>query len=361
MEPPPPPLPSRSNSPRRKRPLWGFACLALLPLAGGLLLLGGHPHPLAWPPSFLRHRESAPAEPQFSSAPTPTGNAALKDLHFQPVEFSGPPAFVPRLRVAYRDKILTITDQGKNGDVGAVKGPEAVVWTAPVALTAFIQETKAGVHILRNGGYRVLWSDVADVAKPDLLFDKTRDGRARLTGKGGVLLWAGHLPPTRFGSQDSRIQGDQVSITTPSVQVQGAGGVFRVSAGALLWSGHLPPSPLIVLRDERSLVVERAGGDQSGPDESLRVNVEGASETVTIADAQGRTLGTRAVDALTVHHTTLFGTLPPDVPWPVDYKSQDGRLDAVGTLLLTYRDAAGRVVRRSKVYRDTHGVSGCLG
>ena len=350
-----------SPPPQPKRPPWGAACLLLLPVAGGLLLFWGHVRPVSWPPSFLRRGAGVPAEPRFSDAPTPSGNAALKDLHFQPVGFSGPPTFDPRLRVTYRDKILTIADLGKAGSGGHGKNAGAVVWTGSAVLTTFVQETKAGVHILKNGGYRVLWSDVADVAKPDLFFDKDRDGQARLTGTGGALLWTGHLPPTRVGGQDSRIEGDQVTITTPSVQVEGAGGVFRVRAGRLLWTGHLPPSPLIVLRDARSLVVEKASGDQGGPDESLRVSMEGAAESVTIADAQGRTLGTRIVEALNVHHTTLFGTLPPDAPWPVDYKSQDGRLDAVGTLLLTYRDSSGRVVRRSKVWKDAHGASGCLG
>lgn len=346
--------------PRPQPPVWRIACLVLLPVAGGLLLIGGHPRPVAWLPLFLRHRASVPAEPQFSSAPTPPGNASLKDLHFRPVDFSGPPAFDPRLRVTYRDKILTITDSGKNGGRGGKKNAGAVVWTGPVALTAFIQETKAGVHILKNGGYRVLWSDVADVVKPDLFFEKGRDGRARLTGKGGALLWAGHLPPTGIGGQDSSIQGDRVLISTPGVQIEGAGGAFRVSAGGLLWAGHLPPSPLIVLRDGRSLLVEKAGENQGGPDETLCVNVEGASETVTVADAQGRTLGTRVVEALAVHHTSFPSALPPDAPLLVDYESQNGRLDSVGTLLLTYRDSSGRVVRRSKVYKDARGVSGCL-
>ena len=57
-----------------------------------------------------------------------------------------------------------------------------------------------GVNTLKDSAGRVLWSDAADTAKPDLLFVKTPDGNARLSGAGGATLWAGTPPRPRPGA-----------------------------------------------------------------------------------------------------------------------------------------------------------------
>ncbi len=108
-------------------------------------------------------------------------------------------------------------------------------------------------------------------------------------------------------------------------------------------------------------MVEGPSGSESGSDEASRVSMAAGAETVTVADAHGRTLGTRIVDALTIRRTTGLSPLPQGFNQPVLYQAQDGRLDAVGTLLLTYRDGAGRVVRRSRIYKDAHGGHGYSG
>ncbi len=327
----------------------GAAGLALLPILGGLLLFGGPPH------SALA--QGAPPAPvsQFPDRPTPEGDVSFQNLHFQPLASDRFPAFTSRLKVAYHDHTVTITDAGK--------GDEAVVWSGPVTGASFILETAGGSHTLKDGSGAVLWTDSADLAKPDLLFEKASDGRARLTDRAGATLWSGQLPPTLHGEGWSQCSGSpsaRISIVTPSIRVEGVNGVFRVTSGKLLWSGHLPPSALIVIRDGHTYMVTGPNGGGSGSDETCRISLEGGVESVTVADTKGRALGTQTVDALTIRYT-LESSLRPASPMQIsDCKAQDGRLDATGTLLLTYRDGSGRVVRRSKVYKDAHGGSGYI-
>lgn len=327
----------------------GAAGVVLLPILGGLLLFGAPSR------SALAQGASPAPVSQFPDRPTPEGDVSLQNLHFQPLEASGFPAFTSKLKVAYRDNTVTITDAGK--------GEEAVVWSGPVTDASFIQETAGGIHTLKDGSGAVLWTDAADLAKPDLLFEKALDGRARLTDKAGATLWSGPLPPTPHGgggSQSSGSTGARISIITPSIRVEGVNGVFRVTSGKLLWAGHLSPSPLIVIRDGHTFTFTGPNGGGSGSDEVSRISLEGGAETVTVADTKGRMLGMQAVDALTIRYTRE-SSLQPGGPVPLsDCKPQDGRLDATGTLLLTYRDGSGRVVRRSKVYRDAHGGCGYI-
>ena len=345
------PPPSRSRS-----SLWGITCVMLLPAAAGLLLLGGRPHTAPLPPAAVNRSSHRTNEPQFSKGPTPPGGAAIHDLHFRPLEFPGFPAFFSSLRVSCRDDRVTITDAGGNGGASG----KTVVWSGPVAAASFVQETAGGIHTLRDGAGRMLWSNAAQIARADLIFEEAPDGQARLLGRGGGQLWTGQLPPVSQGGVTSQLQGGQTLIVTPGVRIEGTGGVFRVTAGQLLWSGRLPASPLIVARDGHEFLVTGPGGSESGSDEASRVSMAAGDETVTIADAHGRNLGTRVVDALTIRRTTGLSPLPQGFNQPVIYEAQDGRLDAFGTLLLTYRDGAGRVVRRSKVYRDARGY-GCSG
>ena len=275
---------------------------------------------------------------------------SLQNLHFPSLKFTGFPAFTSRLKVAYRDKTVTITDAGK--------GDEAVVWSGPVTTASFIQETAGGIHTLKDGSGAVLWTNAADLAKPDLLFEKTEDGRARLMDGAGATLWAGNLPLAPPGGVSSQSDGAGLSIITPSIHVEGMGGTFRVTSGKLLWSGHLSPSPLIVIRDGHTFMVTGPSESESGSDETCRVSMEGRGQSVTVADTKGRTLGTRSVDSLTVRYTRESALQPGGSGQLSDCKAQDGRLDATGTLLLTYRDGSGRVVRRSKVYRDADGGYG---
>jgi hypothetical protein len=79
---------------------------------------------------------------------------------------------------------------------------------------------------------------------------------------------------------------------------------------------------------------------------------------VTIEDLQGRTLGTRPVDLLKVRHHAQMGPAGSfRAGWSLPPLTQEAELapTARGTVLLTYRDGAGRVFRRSKVYRDDQG------
>jgi len=326
---------------------WGLARAVLLLAIGGLLLFGA--------PSDTALAQGAPPAPvsQFPDRPTPEGDVSLQNLHFQPLESAGFPAFTSRLKVAYRDNTVTITDAGK--------GEEAMVWSGPVTDASFIQETAGGIHTLKDGTGAVLWTNAADLAKPDLLFERTADGRARLTDKAGATLWSGQLPPSPQGgggSQSSGSPSTRISIITPSVRIEGVNGVFRVTSGKLLWAGHLPSSALIVVRDGHTFTFTGPNGGGSGSDEVSRISMEGGTESVTVADTKGRTLGTQTVEALTIRYTKESSFQPANPMQLSDCKVQDGRLDATGTLLLTYRDGSGRVVRRSKVYRDAHGGYG---
>lgn len=337
---------SRPSASLGQSPL-GAAGVVLLPILGGLLLFGG-------PFRSALAQEASPAPvSQFPDRPTPEGDVSLQNLHFQPLESAGFPAFTSKLKVAYRDSTVTITDSGK--------GEEAVVWSGPVTDASFVQETAGGIHTLKDGSGAMLWTDAADLAKPDLLFEKMADGRARLTDKGGATLWSGQLPPTPHGGggfQSRGSTGARISIIAPSVRVEGVNGVFRVTSGKLLWAGHLPLSALIVIRDGHTFTFAGPNGGGDGSDEVSRISMEGGAERVTVADTKGRALGTQTVDALTIRYTRE-SSLQPATPMQLsDCKVQDGRLDATGTLLLTYRDGSGRVVRRSKVYRDAHGGYG---
>jgi len=318
--------------------------LGLLPVAAGLLLFGRPP--LAPAQDLPR----AP-EPQFSTQPMPAGDVSFQNLHFRPLDFSGFPALASKLKVAYRDGAVTITEDRPNADA---------VWSGPAADASFIEETMGGVHTLEDSTGKVLWSDAADIAKPDLLFVKTRDGKARLSGAGGVTLWAGLLPPSPEVGGSIQSRGDQVSIVMPGLRIDGAGGVFRVTSGKLLWVGRLRPSPLLVIRDGHAFSIYGPNGSGGGWDAPRRVSMEAEAETVTVADTEGRTLGTRAVDSLAVRYE-IGGASARGLKSPAEHKAQEGELDAVGTLLLTYRDGAGRVLRRVTVYKDAHGGSGRLG
>ncbi len=338
---------SSRPSARFERSPWGVAGVVLLPIVGGLLLFGA--------PSDTALAQGAPSAPvsQFPDRPTPEGDVSLQNLHFPPLASSGFPAFTWNLKVAYRDSTVTITD--------ARKGDEAVVWSGPATDASFIEETAGGSHTLKDGSGAVLWTDAADLAKPDLLFERTADGRARLTDKAGATLWSGQLPPAPQGgnwSQSSGSPSTRISIITSGVRIEGVNGAFRVTSGKLLWAGHLPSSALIITRDGHAFTFAGPNGGGSGSDEVSRISMEGGTESVTVADTKGRTLGTQTVDALTIRYTREASSQPANPMQLSDCKVQDGRLDATGTLLLTYRDGSGRVVRRSKVYKDTHGGSG---
>lgn len=335
---------SSRPSARFGRSPWEVAGVVLLPIVSGLLLFGGPPHS-----ALAQGAVSAPVS-QFPDRPTPEGDVSLQNLHFQPLEATEFSAFPSRLKVAYRDNTVTITDTGK--------GSEPVIWSGPVMDASFIQEAEGGIHTLKDGNGAVLWTNAADLAKPDLLFERMADGRARLTDKASATLWAGQLPPAPQSGGSSQSSGAGILIITPSIRVEGVRGVFRVTSGKLLWTGHLPSSPLIVIRDGHTFMVMGPNGSESGADETYHVRMEGGVEGVTVADTRGRTLGTQSVASL-IARSTRESSLHPAIPMQLsERKVQDGCLDATGTLLLTYRDGSGRVVRRSKVYKDAHGGYG---
>ena len=67
------------------------------------------------------------------------------------------------------------------------------------------------------------------------------------------------------------------------------------------------------------------------------------------------------MDGLDVRYDIAGLSYPRGHDVPFEHKSQEGELDAVGTLLLTYRNSTGRVLRRVTVYKDAHGGSGRSG
>lgn len=367
--------PSRSSLERRiqmilKRPLSpetvvsrrtraAIVAAVALPVLGGLLLFGGSPHGVLRPPSALAQdgpTQAAPTpEPQFPSEPTPEGNVSLSDFHLKPLQFSGFPALPSGLKMTYDGGTLTLTDSAK-----------AILWSGPISQASFTEEVVGGIHTLKDSAGHAFWSDASDKSPTDLMLLRHTDGQTRLTGRDGATLWAGSLPPAE-PSNSSSSNGNHTVVLAAGVRIEGLNGDFRVTdaAGHLLRAGRLPERPTLLVRDGPRYTItwsgKSTGGSEGGIDRSTQVSFTAEQGTLEIADSHGGTLDTRPVDMVVMRHTDRSVNQPQGFTWPDTYKSPDGSVDAPGTLLLTYRNHSGRVVRRSKVYRDAKGGSGYTG
>jgi hypothetical protein len=257
-----------------------------------------------------------------------------------------------------------------------------IVWRGPVSDARFVLETVAAVNTLKDDSGRTIWNDEADIPPMDLMLDKSADGKARLIDNSGVTVWSGDLGQSSGGysiKQYSEHDGTLQMISS-GVLITGTDGVFSVYAdpqiraplppemrhstpvspgpnARLLWSGRLPEQPTILIRDGSRYRFTSPNGNTSGADRATNVRFTAESGQVTITDLQGRTLGTQAVDILKNRHDTrLDGPGPRIVQDRLPLVPEtELAATAQGTVLLTYRDSAGRIVRRSKVYRDEKG------
>lgn len=297
------------------------------------------------PKPVLVAQQSA-SVPPFSDQATPAGTPSLADLHFSPPKFTAFPLLFPTLNLTYQAGMLTVTAQGKT----------TPLWSGPIAQAAFVQETFAGVHTLKDSTGKMLWSD-APLTPPDLTLHKAADGQARLTDKNGTVLWSGQLPPTG-SSVSSRVTsgGGSQHLQAAGVHIDGVKGAFRVTtdAGQLLWAGQLPTNATVLITDtdnhQRSYLVSGPSLSGGGQDEISHVTFTAEPGTVTVADTQGQELGTRPVEIIVIHGMTYSGSQARATHWPVSTPTSEPSLSATGTLLLTYRDQSGKVVRRVKVF-----------
>jgi hypothetical protein len=257
-----------------------------------------------------------------------------------------------------------------------------VVWSGPVSDARFVLETVAAVNTLRDASGRTLWNDEADIPPMDLMLDISADRKARLIGNSGATLWSGDLGPAVGASSINSVKqyDDTLQMISSGVLITGTEGVFSVYSdpqiqaplppdlghsaplspgpnARLLWSGKLPAQPTILIRDGHRYRFTSRNGSAIGVDRATEVRFVAEAGQVTIEDLQGRTLGTQAVDILKNRHDTRLDGPGPRIVQDRLPLVPETELAATarGTVLLTYRDSAGRIVRRSKVYRDEKG------
>jgi beta-lactamase regulating signal transducer with metallopeptidase domain len=294
-----------------------------------------------------------PREPKFPQLgiqghpPVPSRVVTLNDVHFKPLHEFGADAFLFKhsglLDIYYANDQLILTDAKTN----------ATVWKGPAVKGRFIQETVSGVHTLKDKNGKTIWSDAQETAAPDLSLQRESTGQARLLDKNSKMLWSGYLKMSPNNPNSIQQSGDNYQIESSGVKIKGEKGIFSVSSteGAPLWSGRLPVQPVILVRngEQFNLVGRRS---DAGIDTRSEVSFAVEKGTATVADSQGIPLGDKPVTVLKVRNEnpipdnrgTLFDT--------VHTLTQKPTLSADGSTLLTYKDSAGHIFRRTIAYRN---------
>lgn len=335
-----------------------FVSMLFAPLLiGGMLLFGTRD---AFPPRLSEEDGAAPTNPSPAmpdgfegtprvidfpdGGPSPVGKISAKDVRFLPLTtpVSAGNLWNPTVR------------HTKTGElVMTVTGKAAPLWRGPVDDAAFSVETIAGIQTVKKLtalGERTLWSNAAKIGIPDLQLQKSPDGNARLLDKSGKTLWEGILASSPMGSSETS-SPHFVETRLGGLKIKGVSGMFtvtRADSDALLWSGRLPENPVILLRENRRFLLRYPNGGWSGSDGVRRVRFEEEAGTVTLTDQTGKVLGERPVVMLRRYESA--DTRRPDSP--AGYVSPDPELTKTGTVFLTYRDRNGKIIRRSKAYRE---------
>jgi hypothetical protein len=137
--------------------------------------------------------------------------------------------------------------------------------------------------------------------------------------RSGMTVWRGPLAKASFREQ-----------------TEAGGQTLRDGVGKLVWAG-------------------------AGSGAERRVSVVGTPGSLTVADTHGRLLGRLPIHLIAVHETVHLSVGSRSVSPPSQSITQNGVLDTTGTVLLTYHDASGAVVRRSTVYHTPDHQSGFNG
>lgn len=298
--------------------------------------------------SQLDGSEEIPTPPPAfpSGGPTPEGKVSLKDVQFDYFNQS----------VLMRPFSKLSNHLAKNGElVITTFGEKKPVWQGPAGPVEFIEETVAGVHTVKKvlpDGEHIIWSDKAITGSPDLQLQRDADGRSRLLDKQGILLWSGVLKQNSAGGS-TRQQGGTSQVKAGGVQIDGVDGMYTVKivdTSTILWSGRLPLQAVILIRDGHRFHFQSPIRSEGGADGFTRIRFEKEAGAVTITDKNSRELGTRPIAILKVHETMSSEQYPPIRQ--VRLIMPDGRLTKTGTVFLTYKDSTGRIIRRSKSYKD---------
>jgi hypothetical protein len=214
---------------------------------------------------------------------------------------------------------------------------------------------------VKDSGGHVVWSNADETASPDLKILSIPEGMAWILDKKGVRLWSGTLPPARNRSSSIRQGNDSYQMDSSGIHVSGKNGLFRVTDDAkrVLWSGSLPASPRILVRQGNRYSFSGPNRGASGQDSVSEIRFAAETGTVTIESIDGKIVGSRLIDVLKCRTETLSPSFlrfngQPRILTPT------ASLTTNGTVLLTYRDSAGTIIRRSRVYRSgsSWGTSG---
>ena len=287
--------------------------------------------------------------PGFPGVSLPGERITLKDVSFQPVHV---PLWPMASRLAVRsDKTnLSLVDPRT----------DTVIWAGTVADAHFVYSNVSGTQTLCDEKGVVLWSDVPT---PDLLFEKSADGSARLSDKRGKTLWAGHLTasPPNAASLNLNSRGDHRGTTYTldfaGVRVNGINGYFTVIDGTgdstrILWSGTLPIQPVMLFREDHDFFFWGADRSEGGTDRTTDIRLTQEPGRATIADARDQVLGEQSINLLKVESTVHTLGTDRTIPVPQQYCVPYGNLAKSGSVLFTYRDAAGNVIRKNSVVRE---------
>jgi hypothetical protein len=232
---------------------------------------------------------------------------------------------------------------------------ETVVWTGPAAEASFVLSNVSASQTLKDIKGRVLWSETP---RPDLVFDKRRNGKSVLSDKNGKTLWSGMLPQSSWAANShSDRRGTAFTIEFAGLHVSGINGYYTVrndvaDNNEVLWSGVLPQQPLLLLRDDHRFFYWDRDRPKSGRDRVVAIRIRDEIGNVTIRNDGSAVLGERPVRLLRINSEVRLVGETGTRTVPSQYYVPHGNLARSGSALLTYRNLSGEVVNNSSVVRD---------
>ncbi len=303
----------------------------------------------------------APQSPPNSSSSNnnlPAASLTVDDIEFGPSSL-GPLAGLPFLSVKLADNQIRITEgvlvrptqRTAAGRLTFAPGEaKAPLWAGPIAEAQFVHEIKAGTDTLRHRDGRILWTNAAQTADPDLLLQSTDAGEAQLLGKGGTLLWSGTLPGTPGDSKvtEGVIRGYQIDSSGIHISSTGKDNdpvTVTDNEKRVLWSGTLPKEPVILIRRGTDFTFWGPNRSASGSDRVTEVRLAAEPGEMTLEDSAGKRIGTRSLDLLRSTSKTVESS-KPDAPTRESTRLFAPRafLTVPGWVQYTFKDSAGRAI-----------------
>jgi hypothetical protein len=208
------------------------------------------------------------------------------------------------------------------------------------------------VDTLKDREGRVLWTNAADTADPDLLLQSTEAGEARLLGKGGTLLWSGTLPgvPGRSKVTEEVVRGYQ--IDSGGIHISSSRDSRDIDAVTVtddekrvLWSGRLPKEPVILIRRGTDFTFKSPNRRAQGSDRVTEVRLSAEPGELTLEDRTGKLIGTRSVDLIKRTQKTIESS-NPEAPAREHTQVFAPRalLTVPGSVQYTFKNSAGRSI-----------------